>query len=202
MAASATLVINASPRKTGKCATLARLVASQVRYDCACVFDQIPDTDADEGSQQADVLGGEEPALVHVADLDINPCRGCNGCEDTPGNACVIRDDMDDVMDMLDEAQRLIIVSPVFFAGPPSQLKALLDRLQPHFYRGTRSGQKKPAELYVVGDGGDPHGFAPLETICRSALAVAGYRFEAVHPCIGVDKQDLPGFVEQEANRA
>ena len=41
------------------------------------------------------------------------------------------------------------------------------------------------AKLMVVGQGGDPHGFGPLETIMRSALAVAGFRLEEVLPCIG-----------------
>jgi hypothetical protein len=73
----------------------------------------------------------------------------------------------------------------VYFAGPPSQLKAALDRLQPHYWKGTRRQPKRPACLYVVGEGGDPHGFAPLVTICRSALAVAGFELVDVRSHIG-----------------
>jgi len=43
---------------------------------------------------------------------------------------CVIRDDMDDIYQSLEEADALIIGSPIFFYGLPSQLKALVDRCQ------------------------------------------------------------------------
>jgi multimeric flavodoxin WrbA len=88
-------------------------------------------------------------------------------------------------MEALDEADELHVVSPVYFAGPPSQFKALLDRLQPHYWKNTRTLPKRPAYLHVVGEGGDPHGFEPLVTICRSALSVAGFTLETVTPYIG-----------------
>ena len=64
-------------------------------------------------------------------------------------------------------------------------MKALLDRFQPLFSTYDPKAPKRPAKLMVVGQGGDPHGFGPLETIMRSALAVAGFRLEEVLPCIG-----------------
>ena len=119
---------------------------------------------------------------LSVADADIRGCVGCNGCRKT--GTCVYRDDMQAVMEALASADELHVVSPVYFAGPPSQLKALLDRLQPLYWKETRRQPKRPAYLHVVGEGGDPHGFDPLVTICRSALAVAGFKLEAVTPHI------------------
>ena len=120
-----------------------------------------------------------------IAGCDIHGCVGCGKCRAM--GECTYDDDMAGVMEALDAADELHLVSPVYFAGPPSQLKAVLDRLQPHYWKGTRTQPKRPAYLYVVGEGGDPHGFEPLVTICRSALAVAGFDLKAVTPHIARD---------------
>lgn len=131
---------------------------------------------------------GHETHTVPVARLRIEGCRACDACA-RPPYRCVIRDDMDEVNDRLRATDELLVVSPVYFAGPPAQLKALLDRLQPHFWAGTRHGSKRPVRLYVVGDGGDPHGYQPLVTIARSALAVAGFKLQDVQARIGASEQ-------------
>ena len=92
------------------------------------------------------------------------------------------------------------MVSPVYFAGPPAQLKALLDRLQPYFWSDARAGAKRPAVLHVVGEGGDPHGFEPLVGIVRSALACAGFTLETVYDWVG--KIDENGQITAEDRRA
>lgn len=122
---------------------------------------------------------------VHVGDADISPCIGCDRCRTT--GRCFMRDDMDRVISALGDSVELFVVSPVYFAGPPAQYKALLDRLQPCYWKRTRTQPKHPAHLVVLGEGGDPHGFEPLEVCTRSALACAGFRLEDVSPCIGID---------------
>ncbi len=131
--------------------------------------------------------------LFFIAQAHIAGCIGCDGCR--ARRSCVIDDDMAALMALIDEAAELFLVSPVYFAGPPSQLKAMLDRLQPHYWHGTRHRPKRPFHLAVVGEGGDPHGFGPLVTICRSALAVAGFELVDVSSHIGAPKNAFaPGF--------
>lgn len=101
------------------------------------------------------------------------------------GKSCVIADDMPQVFEAFAWADELLLVAPVFFAGPPAQLKALLDRLQPCFWNLVRGLPKCPAFLYVVGEGNDPHGFAPLAGIIRSALAPAGFELAGVFDWVG-----------------
>ncbi|MFA5375665.1 MAG: flavodoxin family protein [Dehalococcoidia bacterium] len=81
----------------------------------------------DEALKGARSAGAFAEKIV-VDELDISPCREFNGCI-KDGN-CVIRDDMDDIYESLDEADAVIIGSPIFFYGLPSQLKALVDRCQ------------------------------------------------------------------------
>lgn len=126
----------------------------------------------------------------------IAPCRGCGYCEKT-GNCILVdkqaetksTDDYLELLDALKYADALAVVSPLFFAGPPAQLKALLDRMQPFWSRKYLLGQtpppKRPAQIFIVGGGGDTHGYEPLVTITKSALAVAGFTIEKTQNFIG-----------------
>ena len=67
--------------------------------------------------------------IISVADVKVNPCRGCNACLSTEGNLCVQKDDMSWIYGKLAEADILVIASPVYFYGISSQLKAVIDRL-------------------------------------------------------------------------
>ena len=104
---------------------------------------------------------------------------------DAAMHRCVIEDDMAAVREHMDAADELIVVTPVYFASVPAQLKALLDRLQPYFYSDARSFEKRPATVHVVGEGGDPHGYKPLLGTLRSALSCAGFRIERCLDWVG-----------------
>ena len=153
----------------------------------------------------------DELALAPVATLSVGGCTGCNACRDNIAKLvelgeealdddfapCAIDDDMQEIYELIDAADEITVVSPVYFAGPPSQLKALLDRLQPYYWTNARVEEKRPAVLHVVGEGGDPHGFSALVSIVRSALAVAGFRLETVFDWVG--KIDSDGEITAEA---
>ena len=88
----------------------------------------------------------------------------------------------------------VFVVSPVYFSGAPSQFKAVLDRLQPLFWRRLaikKSGEplprKRPAFLYVVGSGGDPHGYQSLFSEVASSFALADLRVSLMQDFIGYD---------------
>lgn len=122
-------------------------------------------------------------------DIDIDPCLACDYCE--LGEGCIIEDAMQDLYALIDAADSLIVVSPIYFAGPPAQLKAVFDRFQVYFWSDFRSKPKRPAELFAIGDGGDPHGFDPLVGITGSALAVAGFSLDAVYDCVDRMPEEL-----------
>ncbi|WP_165043868.1 flavodoxin family protein [Adlercreutzia sp. ZJ138] len=177
---------------------------------CACcmpmrcgVRDESSGADGDDGKNGGHA-GGADVGDVNDADETAAPeaCARCdadsvadNDADSTP--ACVIGDDMQEVYPLIDAADELVVVSPVYFAGAPSQLKALLDRLQPYFWTNARKGVKRPATLHVVGEGGDPHGFDALITVVKSALAVAGFRLDTVLDWVG--RIDDAGEIVEEA---
>ena len=158
------LIIVGSPRVEGRSGALADLLFESCIEEC-------PE---------------DEVYLAPVSTLDVAGCNACDFCkrkakgamteqeaaddqafeeqraEDEAPRRCAIRDDMDDVYPLLEDADELIVVAPVYFAGPSSQLKCMLDRFQPYFWTRTRA-RKRPCTLHVVGEGG---GSARLRPAC------------------------------------
>ncbi len=64
--------------------------------------------------------------LVHLGKMNISPCRVCDRCREE--GKCVVDDDFQVVAKKVEEADGIIIGSPVYFGGVSSQLKAFMDR--------------------------------------------------------------------------
>lgn len=60
--------------------------------------------------------------------MDIRPCQGCGGCEET--GECIIIDDMAVVASAIRTADRVILASPIYFSGLSAQAKNMIDRCQ------------------------------------------------------------------------
>ncbi len=71
---------------------------------------------------------GAEIKTVVLSELDIAPCRHCDGCLKT--GKCVVNDDMQWLHIDLREADRIVLASPIFFMGLTAQTKAMIDRCQ------------------------------------------------------------------------
>ncbi|MBW2062110.1 MAG: flavodoxin family protein [Deltaproteobacteria bacterium] len=65
---------------------------------------------------------------IAVRDLSVRGCLECGECDEA--GECVIRDDMDDLYPLLIQTTRVVIASPIFFYGLPSNGKAVIDRTQ------------------------------------------------------------------------
>ena len=71
---------------------------------------------------------GVEAEIVHVGHKDIRGCIGCYKCAEL--NRCVFDNDMvNELGRKFEEADGLIVGSPVYFAGAAGTLISLLDRL-------------------------------------------------------------------------
>lgn len=69
---------------------------------------------------------GFETNFFGVRGKDISPCRHCNYC--LKKEECIIKDDMQDVYNLIKEANGLILASPCYNGGISAQLKAVMDR--------------------------------------------------------------------------
>lgn len=101
---------------------------------------------------------------VHLGGLDIGPCQGCYEiCSKTPYK-CAVKDDFQGLVQKMEEADGLVIGSPLYFPVP-SRLVALCERLVClayfHDVRGHKGAhllEDKPCAFVVAtggGEGGD-----------------------------------------------
>lgn len=120
---------------------------------------------------------GLHVTVVRLTDYQLSPCIACGGCEKT--GRCVIQDDMQKLYPMIDAAQRLVLVSPIFFYGLTAQLKAFIDRCQALWSRKYLLGQRVSADGPRIGyllSAAATHG----EKIFDGALLTAQYGLDAM----------------------
>ena len=72
---------------------------------------------------------GADTEVINIATADIEPCIACDICKST--GECAIYDDMQDITRKLQDADGMIIGSPVYFGNVTSQLKMFIDRSRP-----------------------------------------------------------------------
>jgi len=69
---------------------------------------------------------GFETKFFGVRGKNISPCRHCDYC--LREKECVMKDDMFEVYGLLNDAEGIIIASPMYNGGISAQTKALMDR--------------------------------------------------------------------------
>ena len=100
---------------------------------------------------------GAETEAWYSGGLDIKPCKGCLGC--VKSGRCVIDDDMQKLYNALEQADGLVLGSPVYMGQMSAQAKIFTDRLfafitprfSPHF-KEEHAGKK----LILVFTQGNP----------------------------------------------
>ncbi len=71
---------------------------------------------------------GAEVKTIILNDLKITPCQHCDTCQEK--GQCKIQDDMQMVYRELEQADRIVLASPIQFTGVTAQMKTMIDRLQ------------------------------------------------------------------------
>ncbi len=102
------LVLNGSPRPQGNTAAMASAFANGAR----------------ENGHQVDV--------IHVCQKQIAGCLACEYCHQKNSGherQCVQRDDMQAVYPLLDEAEMIVLASPVYYHGFSGQLQCAINRI-------------------------------------------------------------------------
>jgi multimeric flavodoxin WrbA len=125
-----TLIFNGSPRKKGNTASL---VEELVRH-----------------------LDGEV-RIIRAYDCDVKPCVDCRFCWKNTG--CAVKDGMQAIYGDIQEADNIVIASPMYFSVLTGQLLAVLSRLQTYwcakFFRHEEPVPKKKKGAVIIVRGGD-----------------------------------------------
>ena len=104
------------------------------------------------------VSRGAEVKTIILDELDIAPCQHCDTC--LVKGKCKIQDDMQMVYRELEQADRIVLASPLHFMTVTAQTKAMIDRCQSLWARkyvlkqpplGSEPGKKKGLFVSVGG---------------------------------------------------
>jgi len=98
--------------------------------------------------------------VIELAGKQIGDCTGCQKCP-----PCVIKDDMQDIYQKLEQTDAIIIASPTYFAGPTGLLKTFMDRTLALRRKNFALKGKVGA---VIAVGGSRNG--GQENVCRDIL--------------------------------
>ena len=136
---------------------------------------------------------GIETELIHVGKQDIHGCIGCNTCSRT--SKCVFDDLVNEVSPKFEQADGLVIGSPVYYGSPNGTLLSFLDRL---FYSAQFSAHMKVGAAVVsCRRGGNTASFDVLNkyfTISGMPVVSSTY-WNQVHGFSADDvKKDLEGL--------
>ncbi len=128
---------------------------------------------------RAAVDSGAETKKIYARDLNMSGCQECGGCDKT--GKCVVKDDMQQVYPLFEEADVIILSSPIFFYGISAQVKAVVDRAQAMW---SRRMLKKPREQWKNHESGRGYliavGATKGENLFEGVKYVAKYFYDAL----------------------
>lgn len=107
-----------------------------------------------EAFREGAVSAGHRVDIVDVCRLKIGGCLACEYCHTKNRGVCVQKDDMQQIYDLLKEAEMLVLASPIYYHGVTGQLKCVIDRLYAAAYPHKPPELKKAAMILSSGDAG------------------------------------------------
>ncbi len=97
-------------------------------------------------------LVGHKVDVIDVCQKKINGCIACEYCHTQGRGACIQKDDMQEIYDLLKETEMLVIASPIYYHGISGQLKCVIDRFYSVAYPIKPRNLKKIAMILSSGD--------------------------------------------------
>lgn len=107
-----------------------------------------------EAFRDGAVFAGHRVEVTDVCRLKINGCLACEYCHTKGRGSCVQKDDMQQIYDLLKEAEMLVLASPIYYHGITGQLKCVIDRFYSAAYPSKPPKLKKIAMILSSGDAG------------------------------------------------
>ncbi|MDF9867812.1 multimeric flavodoxin WrbA [Bacilli bacterium PM5-3] len=134
-----TLIINGSPKVNGNTYHGATIIKEQLEKE------------------------GIDVEIYNLGDKKIAPCKACGACSQTKDKTCIIKDDLNELVLKAEEADGIILGSPIHYSDISGLAKSAYDRL---FYVGGANGglfrHKVGAGFVAVRRSGGSFGFHSL----------------------------------------
>ena len=100
-----------------------------------------------EGAERA----GHEVTVFDVCRMNIKGCLACEYCHTKAFRQCVQKDEMQKIYPVLDEAEMIVLASPIYYHGLSGQLQCTINRI---YAQGYPKKLKKAMLLLSSGDHG------------------------------------------------
>lgn len=81
-----------------------------------------------KGAQKA----GHKTEKINITRKKVAGCLGCNACYKN-GGVCIQKDDMAEIREKMEQADVIVLSSPIYFYSMTSQMKAVIDRTYAFF---------------------------------------------------------------------
>lgn len=156
------LIISSSPVKNGNTVTLVNWVAAGARAK------------------------GAQVEVINTAFLKykVNGCISCRQCQKTAVYECVINDDAKPVLAKINEADVIVMATPLYFYGPSAQLKLVMDRMFSLFKwdnkNDTMTTRLTGKTLALVASAYEDIGLKDLERPFAITADYAGMKFKSL----------------------
>ncbi|MDR2966731.1 MAG: flavodoxin family protein [Methanobacteriaceae archaeon] len=95
-----------------------------------------------------------DTSMCYLNDFNINPCQACDYCKENEG--CDLDDDINELHKLLDNADYVIIGSPIYYGEVSAQTKLFTDRFYSIFNSKTKNFKGKKAILIYTQTNPDP----------------------------------------------
>ena len=95
---------------------------------------------------------GSDVSAYHLNELNFKGCQGCAGCKSNAEH-CVVDDDLTEVLQEIEQAELVVIASPVYFSEISGQTKSFIDRtfsyLNPNFINSETPSRLLPGKSLI-----------------------------------------------------
>ena len=147
---------------------------------------------------------GAKAEKITLNKLKFSPCQECENIRDD--GSCIIEDDMQRLYERIEEADAIIIASPVFFGSLSAQTKMMIDRFQcawrAKYILNKEIFGKKKVGVFISAEASDRKDFFEnSKSIVKNLFAAINtlYKYELF--CSGLDRKgDIfrhPDYLEE-----
>jgi multimeric flavodoxin WrbA len=152
-------------------------------------------------SKLAGIAAGAMPdanvTVMRPYEMNIRHCTGCGSC--TGSGVCVMDDDMHLIYRAVENSDIVIVSTPVYFSGPSSIIKQVIDRFHCVWVAGRTGTKKRTAALIAAGGRGSPI-FSNTVSIAKAFAATIGAEWAGELTVCGTDSMgDIPEDTVREA---
>jgi multimeric flavodoxin WrbA len=125
---------------------------------------------------------GAETKTIYLRDLQISTCLHCDAC--LKAGICRIKDDMQSVYTDLQQADVIVLASPVQFTNVTAHMKAMIDRCQSLWARKYRLklpplGDRRERKGFFISVGGRkvPNLFDPMLVMIKAFFVIIDVKY-------------------------